>query len=97
MAGFTYDLVKLHAQVKDILPPGTSFCVEIEVWDHAHADAGVSVECSIYDASSAKGMHFKGPTPDVALALLRAHYEALDMQPADLGLVAVPESVEVEG
>jgi len=40
-------------------------------------------------------MQFRAPTPDAALVALRAYYDAMDMQPEDLGLVAVPEGAEV--
>ena len=83
---WTYDLVKLHAQVKDVVAKDTAFCVRLDVWDHAHADGSLDVQVEIYDHSL--DQHFRGPAPDVALALLRARYEL--MQPADLGLVAVP-------
>jgi len=88
MAGFTYDLVRLYAQVRDLIPGRTAFAVRIDVWDHVHADGRLSVEVDIYDHSL--GRHFRGPTPDVVLALLRAHYQPV--QAEDLGLIAVPET-----
>ncbi|HAM53939.1 MAG TPA: hypothetical protein DCQ64_00430 [Candidatus Rokubacteria bacterium] len=93
MNTYTYDLAKLHAQVNDVVPREAAFCVEINVWDHRHAKGDVSVEITISVCPRGGSvMQFRAPTPDAALVALRSRYDAMEMQPADLGLIAVPES-----
>ena len=90
---WTYDLAKLYAQVKDIVPTTAAFCLEIDVWDHRHARGDISVEITIsVIPRGGSVMQFRAPTPDAALVALRAHYDAMEMQSEDLGLVAVPEA-----
>ncbi len=85
MAGYTFDLVKLHAQVKDLLPPKARFCIEFEIWDGGAS--GLSADVEIYH----NGERFTGATPDEALAKLRHAYQTQPaLEEADLGLVAVP-------
>ncbi len=86
MAGYTYDLVLLHAQVKDVLRADQSFCIELEVWDRRRLGTGLDVEVSIWDGSQ----HFRGATPDEAVMALLRHYGEVEVLPEDLGLVAVP-------
>ena len=89
---WTYDLAELYAQVKDVIPTEAAFCLEIQVWDHRHARGDISVEITISVIPRGGGvMQFRAPTPDAALVAVLAHYDAMDMQPADLGLVVVPE------
>lgn len=90
---WTYDLAKLYAQVKDVVSTDAAFCLEIEVWDHRHARGDISVEITIsVIPRGGSVMQFRAPTPDAALVALRSRYDAMEMQPEDLGLIAVPES-----
>jgi len=90
--GYTYDLAKLYTQVKDTVPTDAAFCLEIDVWDHRHARGDISVEITIsVIPRGGSVMQFRAPTPDAALVAVLAHYDAMDMQPEDLGLVVVPE------
>ena len=90
--GYTYDLAKLYTQVKDTVPTDAAFCLEIDVWDHRHARGDISVEITISVIPRGGGvMQFRAPTPDAALLALLAYYDTMEIQPADLGLVVVPE------
>ena len=88
---YTFDLVKLHAQVRDMLPERTAFCIELEVWDRRRLGTGLDVEVRIWDGSQ----HFRGATPDEALMDLLQAYGETEVLPEDLGLVVVPEGAEV--
>ena len=94
---WTYDLANLYAQVKNVVPADAAFCLEIDVWDHRHARGDISVEITIsVIPRGGRVMQFRAPMPDAALVALRAHYDAREMQPEDLGLVVVPETEKVE-
>ena len=63
---YTYDLVKLHAQVRDMLPPRARFCITFEIWDGGAL--GLEAEVRLYH----DGNHYVGDTPDQALDALYA-------------------------
>jgi len=87
MAGYTYDLVKLHAQVKDLLPPKARFSITFELWDGGAL--GLQAEVRLYH----DGNHYVGDTPDQAFAEMRREVQGRpELLPEDLGLVAVPET-----
>ena len=67
------NLKALYEDVRRIMPTGY-FCLKLEVWQYDDQDARPpEVTISIYDGNE----HFKGPTPDVALALLAAKHRPL--------------------
>ena len=84
---YTYDLVKLHAQVKDLLPPKARFAITLEIWDGGAL--GLEAEVRLYY----DGNHYVGDTPDQAFAEMRREVQGRpELLPEDLGLVAVPET-----
>ena len=87
---YTYDLVKLHAQVRDLLPPKARFAITLQVWDGGAL--GLEAEVRLYH----DGNHYVGDMPDQALAKMRREVRGRpELQPEDLGLVVMPEGAEV--